>query len=67
MEAEIISAIIAIIASTSFAVIHWQRFKAKLRMLRTFFDILDDALKDDSVSEEEWSAIWKATRKLIYR
>ncbi|MEM2759869.1 MAG: hypothetical protein QXU32_06595 [Nitrososphaerales archaeon] len=64
-EAEIISAVIAIISSISFAVIYWQRFKGKLSAIREVFDVVDDALRDDRVSEEEWNGIWMAVKKVV--
>ena len=64
-EAEIISAAIAIIGSVSFAVIYWQRFKSKLSTVRWMFDIVDDALQDDKITEEEWNGIWKAVKKVV--
>lgn len=64
-EAEIISAAIAIVGSVSFAVIYWQRFKARLSLVRQLFDIVDDALTDDLISEKEWQGIWIAVKKIV--
>lgn len=64
-EAEIISAAIAIVGSISFAVIYWQRFKAKLSAVREMFDIVDNAMQDDRVTEEEWNGIWKAVKEVV--
>lgn len=64
-EAEIISAAIAIVGSVSFAVIYWQRFKAKLSAVREMFDIVDNAMQDDRVTEEEWNGIWKAVKEVV--
>jgi oligoendopeptidase F len=44
---------------------YWIRFKAKLTAVREFIDTLDDALKDDKVTEEEYRQLWEKFKKLV--
>lgn len=38
---------------------YYLHFKRKLSELRECFDAVDDALKDDTVSEEEFRKVWE--------
>lgn len=55
--------IMAIIASS---VATWYRFKRKIKALREFIVELDEAIKDDKVTEEEFRRIWQRFKDLIY-
>ena len=44
---------------------HWRKFKTKLKAVREFVDTLDDALYDNSVSEEEYRALFEKFKKII--
>jgi len=65
MEAEIVSAIIAIVGSIAGATIYWQRFKTKLSQVRQLIEVVDDALYDNKVTEKEYQAIWEAVKRLL--
>lgn len=64
-EAVIISSVIAIVGSLGFSVAYWQRFKARLSLVRNVIGLIDDALHDDKVTDEEWEGIVKAVRELL--
>lgn len=66
-EAVIISAVIAVVASVASTVIYWQRFKSKLSLVRRLIDSIDDAVKDDKVTDEEFERIWDTARQIIAR
>lgn len=64
-EAMIITTVIAIISSASFAIIHWQRFKAKFSQVRHLINLIDDSLYDDSISNKEFEAIWESVKAVL--
>lgn len=45
--------------------VKWKLFKSKISALREFIDILDAALADDKISEEEFSRLFEAFKKLF--
>jgi len=47
------------------AALKWRYIKAKLSALREFIDALDDALKDDRVTEEEFNRLFELFKKLF--
>ena len=56
----IVTAAVTLLASWRY----WTHFKTKLAALRDFIDTLDDALKDDKVTEEEYRQLWEKFKKL---
>jgi len=61
-----INLIIAVLtlAVPSLAALYF-RSKAKVSKLREFIDTVDDALQDDSVSEDEYRSIFNKGKELI--
>lgn len=57
---EIILGVVGIVISlaTGYYGSKWYFFKGKLSTVRTCIDKVDDALKDDKVSEQEYRDIW---------
>jgi len=41
-------------------------FKRKISAIRDALDTLDDALKDDKISEEEFNKLWQKFKMIIY-
>jgi hypothetical protein len=41
-------------------------FKRKISAIRDALDTLDDALKDDRISEEEFNKLWQKFKMIIY-
>ena len=56
----IVTAAVTLLASWRY----WTRLKTKLTAIREFIDTLDDALKDDKVTEEEYRQLWEKFKKL---
>jgi hypothetical protein len=40
--------------------------KYRLHQARKFLDLVDDAIYDDKVSEDEFRAIWEAGKDIVY-
>jgi nitrate reductase assembly molybdenum cofactor insertion protein NarJ len=45
--------------------VYWRLFKTKLSALREFVDLVDEALKDDKVTDEEYARLFDAFKKLF--
>jgi hypothetical protein len=58
----IITAIISVLA-TFFT--QYVLFKRKLHTIREFIDTLDDALKDDTVTEQEYRELWEKFKTIF--
>jgi len=43
----------------------WGQLKSKLRAVRELVDELDEALRDDRVTEEEWRRLWEKLKALV--
>lgn len=61
----IISAALIISTVAAAAFVYYIRFKRKLKAFREFIDLLDDALYDDRITEEEYRALWDKFKRLI--
>jgi hypothetical protein len=57
----IVTAAVTLLASWRY----WIRFKTKLTAIREFIDTLDDALKDDKVTNSEYEELWERFKKLV--
>lgn len=51
----------------SIGIYAYYAFKRKLHDLRQFIDVLDDALHDDSISEEEFRTLWSRFKRMIQK
>ncbi len=65
MEADVISAAIAIVTAVSGLAIYFHKLKTKLTQFRQFIDLIDDALSDNTITEKEYQSIWEAGKKLL--
>ncbi|MEM4321094.1 MAG: hypothetical protein QW475_04565 [Candidatus Nitrosocaldus sp.] len=61
----IISAALIISTAVAASFVYYIRFKRKLKAFREFIDLLDDALYDDRITEEEYRALWDKFKRLI--
>jgi hypothetical protein len=57
----VVTAAVTLLASWRY----WSRFKAKVSAVRGFVDALDDALKDDKVTEEEYKVLWERFKAVV--
>lgn len=64
LNPETISSIVALIIAVGFGGL-WARGKGKLTELRNLIVSVDDAVKDDRVTEEEFQKIWDAAKKVF--
>jgi len=65
LEAMVITTVIAILSSASFAILYWNRFRTKLTQFRYLIDLVNDSLYDNKVSDKEFQAIWEAVRAVL--
>jgi len=61
----VLGALAAFLVALAAAWRHWGRFKGKLRAVRELVDELDEALRDDRVTEEEWRRLWEKLKALV--
>jgi len=61
---ESISSIIALVLAIGFGSL-WIKGKTKLTDFRNLVVAVDDAVVDNSVSEEEFNKIWEAAKKVF--
>jgi uncharacterized membrane protein len=54
-----------VITSVSTYSVCYILFKRKLKEVREAIDVLDDALQDDKISEEEFREIWSKFKAII--
>lgn len=54
-----------VITSASTYSVCYILFKRKLKEVREAIDVLDDALQDDKISEEEFREIWSKFKAII--
>jgi hypothetical protein len=59
----VVNALLGLLALV--AALKWRYIKAKLSALREFIDALDEALKDDRISEEEFNRLFDLFKKLF--
>lgn len=57
----IISAVTAIISGTAV----WSKFKSKMDAFRQFIDDADNAIQDNTVTEDEFRKIWNDGKALL--
>lgn len=57
-EDQLIAAILSIAVALATMTTYYFRAKGKISTIRSFIDDLDDALRDDQVSEEEYRKLW---------
>jgi oligoendopeptidase F len=57
----IVTAAVTLLASWRY----WARFKTKLAAIRDFIDTLDDALRDDTITDSEYQQLWEKFKKLV--
>lgn len=63
--ATITNAFIAIVTAIPSVAVTWALVRNKLKSIRELFDVVDDALYDDKVTEEEYRAIHEKLAKLV--
>jgi uncharacterized membrane protein len=61
----ILSLLPLVITSASTYSVCYILFKRKLKEVREAIDVLDDALQDDKISEEEFREIWNKFKAII--
>jgi uncharacterized membrane protein len=61
----ILSLLPLVITSVSTYSVCYILFKRKLKEVREAIDVLDDALQDDKISEEEFRVIWNKFKAII--
>jgi len=64
LDPQTISSIVALIIAVSFDGL-WARGKGKLTEFRNLILSVDDAVKDDRVTEDEFVKIWDAAKKVF--
>ena len=57
----IVTGIVVLLASWA----KWGRLKTKIKAVREFVVLLDEALYDDRVTEEEWQQLWEKFKKIL--
>lgn len=62
---ELVVAVSTIIGSITYLRGKLAQFKTKLHSFRNFVDIVDAALEDDQITEEEFRKIWESGKKII--
>ncbi|MEM3034774.1 MAG: hypothetical protein QXL23_03965 [Candidatus Nitrosocaldus sp.] len=53
------------LAGGAVGIYSYHAFKKRLHTVRQFLDVLDDALYDDRISEEEFRTLWSRFKRMI--
>lgn len=47
------------------SVVYWQKFKTRLHAVRNFIVTVDDAIYDDTITEDEFRQVWESAKRII--